>query len=167
MVGNLVVKKRRPINKKEARRIKQGLLKTHDLDLPISAGNYELASSENFDVVIQYGHIIALILDDTVLHLSVRGLLSHTPQTGWIQVDMGAVPFLCNGANAMSAGINDVSPEVVEGQYVWIREENHHKPLAIGKAILSSADMLSSDRGKAVQALHYIGDKVWEYGVKD
>ena len=80
---------------------------------------------------------------------------------------MGAVPFLCNGANAMSAGINDASPEVVEGQYVWIREENHHKPLAIGKAILSSADMLSSDRGKAVQALHYIGDKVWEYGVKD
>ena len=117
----------------------------HGLDLPISAGNYEQAFSENFDVVIQHGHIIALILDDTVLHLSVRGLLSHTPQTGWIQVDMGAVPFLCNGANAMSAGINDASPEVVEGQYVWIREENHHKPLAIGKAILSSADMLSSD----------------------
>ena len=142
-------------------------MKTHDLDLPISAGNYELASSENFDVVIQHGHIIALVLDEHVIHLSVRGLLSHTPQTGWIQVDMGAVPFLCNGANAMSAGINDASPEVIEGQYVWIREENHHKPLAIGKAILSSVDMLGSDRGKAVQALHYIGDKVWEYGVKD
>jgi len=45
-------------------------------------------------------------------------------------VDMGAVKFVCNGANVMSAGINEVSPEVVEGQYVWIREENHHKPLA-------------------------------------
>ena len=167
MVNNLVVKKRRPINKKEAKRIKQGLLDTHDLDLPISAGNYEQAFSENFDVVIQHGHIIALVLDEHVFHLSVRGLLSHTPQTGWIQVDMGAIPFLCNGANAMSAGINDASPEVIKGQYVWIREENHHKPLAIGQALLSSADMLSSDRGKAVQALHYIGDKVWEYGVKD
>ena len=166
MVSNLVVKKRRPINKKEAKRIKQGLFDTHNLDLPISAGNYELATSRNFDVVIQHGHIIALVLNDQI-HLSVRGLLSHTPQTGWVQVDMGAIPFVCNGANVMSAGINEASSEVVEGQYVWIREENHHKPLAVGKALLSSDDMLTLDKGKAIQALHYIGDKVWEYGVKD
>ena len=151
---------------------------THGLDLPISAGNYEQAFSsitkvvegvivrENFGVVIQHGHIIALVLDDQI-HLSVRGLLSHVPQTGWVQVDMGAVPFVCNGANVMSAGINEVSPEVVEGQYVWIRDENHHKPLAVGQALLSSKEMLSSEKGKAVKALHYIGDKVWEYGVKD
>ena len=166
MVKNIVVKKRRPINKREAKRIKQGLLDTHGLDLPISAGNYEQAFSENFGVVIQHGHIIALVLDDQI-HLSVRGLLSHVPQAGWVQVDMGAVKFVCNGANVMSAGINEVSPEVVEGQYVWIREENHHKPLAVGQALLSSKDMLSSGKGKAVKALHYIGDKVWEYGVKD
>ena len=90
---------------------------THGLDLPISAGNYEQAFSENFGVVIQHGHIIALVLDDQI-HLSVRGLLSHVPQAGWVQVDMGAVKFVCNGANVMSAGINGVSPEVVEGQYV-------------------------------------------------
>ena len=136
------------------------------LSLPISAGNYELATSRNFDVVIQHGHIIALDLNNQI-HLSVRGLLSHTPQAGWVQVDMGAIPFVCNGANVMSAGINEASSEVVEGQYVWIREENHHKPLAVGKALLSSDDMLTLDKGKAIQALHYIGDKVWEYGVKD
>ena len=28
-------------------------------------------------------------------------------------------------------------------------------------------DMISSGKGKAIEALHYIGDKIWDYGVKD
>ena len=36
--------------------------------------------------------------------------MANDVKTGWVQVDMGAVPFVCNGANTMSAGINDVSP---------------------------------------------------------
>ena len=166
VANNLVVKKRRPINKKEAKRIRQGLLNTHNMEFSIKAGEYELAKADDFDVIIQNGHIFALVVDD-VTHLSVRGLLSITPQTGWVQVDMGAVPYVCNGANVMSAGINDASSEVVEGQYVWIREESQHKPLAVGKSLLSSQEMLNSDKGKAIKALHYIGDKVWNYGVKD
>ena len=89
------------------------------------------------------------------------------PEKGWVQVDMGAVPFVCNGANIMAAGINAVSPEIVKGQYIWIRDENHQKPLAVGKALLDADEILHSNQGKAVEALHYIGDKIWEYGVKD
>ena len=166
MASHLVVKKRRPINKKEAKKIKQGLLDSHNMEFPIKAGSYEMALGETFDVIIQNGHIFALVLDD-IIHLSVRGLLSSTPQMGWVQVDMGAVPYVCNGANVMSAGINDASPEIVEDQYVWIREESQHKPLAVGQSLLNSKDMLDSDKGMAIKALHYIGDKVWEYGVND
>ena len=165
MVNNLLVKKRSPINKKEAKRIKQGLFDTHNVEFPIKAGEYEIATADDFDVIIQNGYIFALIVDD-VIHLSVRGLLSATPHSGWVQVDMGAIPYVCNGANVMSAGINDASPEIVEGQYVWIREESQHKPLAVGKSLLSSQEMLNLDKGKAIKALHYIGDKVWNYGVK-
>ena len=106
MVLDLVVKKRRPINKKEARFIKEGLFRTHNLDIPITAGKYEIGKTDNFDVLISKGNIIALI-DDTVVHLAVRGLLSNSVVSGWVQVDMGAVPYVCNGANTMSAGIND------------------------------------------------------------
>ena len=67
----------------------------------------------------------------------------------------------------MSAGINVVSPEVVKGQYVWIREENHHKPLAVGITLMDAEEMLTSQKGKAIKSLHYIGDKVWNYGIKD
>ena len=166
MVSQLVIKKRRPINKKEAKRFNKLLKEAHNSDFSFSAGKYETAISKDFDVIISQGHIIGLILGD-VAHLSVRGLLTHNPETGWIQVDMGAVPFVCNGANVMSAGINAVSPEIVKGQYVWIREENHQKPLGVGKALLDAEDILSSTKGKVIEALHYIGDKIWEYGVKD
>ena len=166
MAIQLDLKKRRPINKKEAKKFNNLLYKTHNLEFSLSAGKYETAFSKDFDVIIQQGYIIGLVLDDFA-HLSVRGLLSHIPETGWVQVDMGAVPFVCNGANVMAAGINGVSPEIIKGQYVWIREENHQKPLGVGKAILNADEILSSNQGKAVEALHYIGDKIWGYGVKD
>ena len=166
MAVELVVKKRRPINKKEARFIKEGILAAHNLDMPIKAGKYEIGKIDNFDILISKGNIIALIKDKFV-HFTVRGLLANSVETGWVQVDMGAVPFVCNGANAMSAGINGVSPEIVKNQYVWIREENHHKPLAIGLALMDAGEMLKSEKGKAIKSLHYIGDKIWNYGIKD
>ena len=151
MVVELVVKKRRPINKKEARFIKEGILAAHSLDMPIKAGKYEIAKIDNFDVLISKGNIIALIKDKLV-HLTVRGLLTNSVETGWVQVDMGAVPFVCNGANVMSAGINNVSPEIIKSQYVWIREENHHKPLAIGLALMDAKEMVTSEKGKAIKS---------------
>ena len=93
--------------------------------------------------------------------------MTVSPPPITVQVDMGAVPYVCNGANVMSAGINDASKEIVKGQYVWIREESHHKPLGVVKALLDRNEMLSLDKGKAIQAFHYIGDKIWSYGVKD
>ena len=166
MVSELIVKKRRPINKKEARSIKEGILSTHNIEMPISAGKFEIGKTDNFDVLISKGNIIALI-DNNLVHLAVRGLLMNSVERGWVQVDMGAVPYVCNGANTMSAGINDVSSEVVKGQYVWIREENHHKPLAVGIALMGAEEMLISEKGKAIKSLHYIGDKIWNYGIKD
>ena len=166
MASELIVKKRRPINKKEARSIKEGISSTHNLEMPISAGKFEIGKTDNFDVLISKGNIIALI-DNNLVHLAVRGLLINSVERGWVQVDMGAVPYVCNGANTMSAGINDVSPEVAKGQYVWIREENHHKPLAVGVALMDAKEMLMSEKGKAIKSLHYIGDKIWNYGIKD
>ena len=165
MATQLEIKKRRPINKKEAKLFNKLLTEAHGFSFTLSAGKYETAKSRDFDVIIQKGYIFALLLGD-VAHLSVRGLLTHVLETGWVQVDMGAIPFICNGANVMAAGINDVSPEISKGQFVWIREENHHKPLGVGRALLDGKEILESKQGKAIKALHYIGDKIWEYGVK-
>ena len=68
MASELIVKKRRPINKKEARSIKEGILSTHNLEMPISAGKFEIGKTDNFDVLISKGNIIALI-DLSLIHI--------------------------------------------------------------------------------------------------
>ena len=166
VVNQLQVKKRRPINKKEAKRFNKMLENAHNIHFSLSAGKYETAISKDFDIILDKGFIFGLILED-IAHLSVRGLLSNLPETGWVQVDMGAVPFVCNGANVMAAGINDASTEVAKEQYVWIRDENHKTPLGVGKALFDAKEMISAEKGKAIEALQYIGDKIWDYGVKD
>ena len=93
VVNQLQVKKRRPINKKEAKRFNKMLESAHNIHFSLSAGKYETAISKDFDIILDKGFIFGLILEDTA-HLSVRGLLSNLPEIGWVQVDMGAVPFV-------------------------------------------------------------------------
>ena len=73
MVSDLVVKKRRPINKKEARFIKEGLSRTHNLDLPILAGRYEIGKTDKWSIYqcrkCKIGDVITMILDLDKLEL--------------------------------------------------------------------------------------------------
>ena len=62
MASVLIVKKRRPINKKEARSIKEGILSTHNLEMPISAGKFEIGKTDNFDVLISKGTLSHLLI---------------------------------------------------------------------------------------------------------
>jgi PUA domain protein len=61
----------------------------------------------------------------------------------------------------MAPGIVEVD-DFDEGALVVIRDVVHGKALAIGKAIRSSTEIESSKQGKAIQNLHYVGDKLWE-----
>ena len=49
-----------------------------------------------------------------------------------IIVDMGAVKFVCNGANVMRPGITKFSGEFKEGDIVCITEESRNTFLAVG-----------------------------------
>ena len=78
-----------------------------------------------------------------------------------IIVDMGAIRYICGGADVMAPGIKDIIGEFKEGSLVVIRDINHKKALAIGKALKSSKEIKGSNKGKVIQNLHYIGDKIW------
>ena len=43
-----------------------------------------------------------------------------------------------------------------------IRDRAHGKPLAIGRAMMDSEDMVEATKGKAVKMLHHISDELWE-----
>jgi len=78
-------------------------------------------------------------------------------------VDMGAVPYVTNGADVMGPGIVEVDPDIKEGDMVWIRDMTHKRPLAIGKALVSAEVMAAKAPGKAIKNLHFVGDKIWKY----
>jgi PUA-domain protein len=80
-----------------------------------------------------------------------------------IVVDMGAVPYVCKGADVMAPGVVSIKGEFEENDLLLIVDERHGKPLAVGVALLSSEKMGTLDSGKIVKTIHYVGDKLWNY----
>jgi len=78
-----------------------------------------------------------------------------------VMVDMGAVKFVCNGANIMRPGITKFT-EFEKGQIVCVVEESQKKFLAVGISCTSSSEMESSQKGEVIKNMHYISDKFWE-----
>ena len=79
----------------------------------------------------------------------------------YVQVDMGAIKFMCKGANLMRPGIKKFS-EFSKNDIVCIVEESQNKFLAIGKSEVDSSELKDMDKGEVLKNLHYISDKAWE-----
>ncbi len=80
-----------------------------------------------------------------------------------ITVDMGAVKFMCKGANLMRPGIKEFT-EFKKDNLVCIVEESQHKFLAVGKAMVDSSELESMEKGEIIENIHYISDRFWETG---
>jgi len=80
-----------------------------------------------------------------------------------ITVDMGAVKHVVGGADIMRPGITHIDEGIAEDGLVVIIDEQHRKPLAIGKAMFSTEAMRAMDSGKVVKNIHYIGDDIWNF----
>jgi PUA-domain protein len=90
----------------------------------------------------------------TLMNLTIEGLPA-------VIVDMGAVPYVCKGADVMAPGIVEVQGMFSEGDYVVIRDVNHKKALAIGTALVPSEKVGTKEKGKTILNIHYVGDKLW------
>jgi malignant T-cell-amplified sequence len=86
----------------------------------------------------------------------------------YVMVDMGAVKFMCNGANVMRPGITNYT-QFEKNSVVCIIEESQHKFLAVGISCVPSTDLESMSKGEIIKNMHYISDKYWESGkiIKD
>jgi len=112
-----------------------------------------------------------LLIRDRVAYIIVDGrpfptlhtLLARAPPRGWVDVDEGAIPFLANGADCMAPGVVAADEGIKEGDWVWVRDARHKRPLAVGRAMMSGPDMAAAEKGKAVRTIHWVGDKVWAY----
>ena len=115
---------------------------------------------DDAQIITGKGLKILKIENDYLPFLSETTILEKFPN---VEVDMGAVKFMCKGANLMRPGIKKFT-EFEKDKLVCIVEETHYKFLAVGKSVVSSSELESMEKGEVIQNLHYISDKFWETG---
>ena len=101
---------------------------------------------------------ILKIRDEHLPFLSEIKTLEKFP---YVQVDMGAVKFMCKGANVMRPGIKKFS-DFIEGDIVCVVEESQNKFLAVGIAQVASSELEDMKNGEILKNFHYISDRAWE-----
>ena len=148
------------ISKSESSEILKNISSKWKLELPKTKNLKVHHIVDDAQLIIGEGFKALKIGDEYLPFLSETEILEKFPN---VMVDMGAVRFMCKGANVMRPGIKKYS-EFDEGDIVCVIEESQHKFLAIGKSIVSSADMDSMEKGEVLKNLHYISDKFWESG---
>ena len=92
--------------------------------------------------------------------LLFQDFVSHAPK---IVVDMGAVPYVCNGADIMAPGVVRVEGEFDKGEWVLVVDEKHGKPLAVGESLSDAASVRSTKQGAVVKNVHFVSDKIWNF----
>jgi PUA domain protein len=115
---------------------------------------------DDAQIITGNGIKILKVDDDYLPFLSETEMLEKFPT---VTVDMGAVKFMCKGANLMRPGIKEFT-EFEKDKLVCIVEESQHKFLAVGKSMVSSSELENMDKGEVIKNIHYISDKFWETG---
>lgn len=115
---------------------------------------------DDAQIITGEGVKILKINEDYIPFLSETKMLEKFPN---VMVDMGAIKFMCKGANVMRPGIKKYT-EFEKDQLVCIVEESQHKFLAVGKALVSSSELENMKKGEVIKNIHYISDKFWETG---
>lgn len=126
-----------------------------------ATGAVDVADCQGRKVLLLDQKPLATFFDDEVFP-TVKGLLQIAPEKRYVTVDMGAVEFIYNGADIMAPGIVDADEGIENGDLVWVREVEHEKPLAVGRAMTDGKEMIGSQKGKVVKNLHHVGDGLFE-----
>lgn len=146
------------LSKTDSGKVLESITLQWKIDVPKIKTLVKHEIDENTAVITGDG-FTAIKIDDAYLpFLSDTALLEKFPR---VTVDVGAIKFVCNGANIMRPGIKKFS-DFQKDDIVCVAEEAHSKFLAVGKALMSSDEMASVTKGEAVKNLHYISDKYWE-----
>jgi len=138
-----------------SRRLK---LNVRDL-VGVKKPNLESAEGPNVRVFYLDGKpFLAATKDGLIPTLFFEKVLFLLPR---ITVNMGAVPYVCNGADVLAPGIVKVDGAFAVGDIMLVVDERHGKPLAVVSALVDSQTTKDMKRGKVAGNLHYVGDALW------
>ena len=158
------LRRRTPLRFKQIRSISDEVEGRLGVSLNLANSFLEEAHFEGIDLILvdRVPKLMCLTNDSTKIWFpTLRGLLDWEVKCHWAEVDHGAIPFLMNGADCMAAGIQESDSRIGVGAPIWIRDEVHGRPLAIGWSLMDGDVMRQSSKGKAVLTVHWVGDELW------
>ena len=79
-----------------------------------------------------------------------------------ITVDMGAVKFVCNGADIMRPGIVEIDQDIEKNEIITIIDEKNKMPIAIGQTKHTGQELQEMKDGKVIKNIHYVTDEIWQ-----
>lgn len=156
-----MTKSRHPIRERDARDVSEALSQIFGADVSWKGKLVEESEDGGFHLYFVEGIPLAFAFEGRVMP-TVKGLLEYPATARYVTVDEGAVKFVLNGADIMAPGVTEADPLVKAGDAVWIREEKHKRPLAVGLALMSGPEMAAAEKGKAVRSVHHLRDKLWD-----
>ena len=156
--------RRYPLKAKESKQIVEEASKELRLDLEAiysSKANVEVVESDVGSIYIVGGKPALFKDGERILPtLLFNEFIAKAPK---IVVDMGAVPYVCKGADVMAPGIVRIEGEFTQGELVIVVDVKFGKALALGESLINAENARCIRRGPVVKTLHYVGDKVWDY----
>ncbi len=162
----LKVRRRTRLRRKEVDAWFHRLAEDFGMPMPADETPVDQAEAGEMRLLIRDEEAVAMVLGDAIAP-TVRGLLAFPAQKRFVTVDMGAVPFVYNGADVMAPGIVEADPSIRVGDFVWVRDEKNRRPLAVGRAIMDGPTMAREERGKAIETVHHVGDDLWRLGEEE
>jgi len=162
---SLIIKNRHSLKSKEIKIFQNELKNFYDYSFIDNKSFVEIADLEGFKIIFVDNEPSFMLYENRIF-FTLYGINKYKPKKKFVVVDMGAVRFVTNGADVMAPGIVDADRGISEGDPVWVCDEKHRKPLAIGVAIINGEQMVHEKKGKAVKILHYVGDFIWNFSLK-
>ena len=148
------------LKRKQLKQINKALTDHYQYDFHLLDLRVEGASSKEGDILI-LDKVPTFFTVEGHFYLTLKGHNRYDVLTKYVTVDMGAVPFLVNGADVMAPGIVDADNSIQKGDVIWVRDEKNLKPILIGKSKESGERLISLSKGKVVNTLHFVGDALW------
>jgi PUA-domain protein len=131
-----------------------------DLDAVFgSKANVEIVEAEFGALLLIEGKPVLFKLGEAVLPTLVSAEI--LAKLSKVVVDMGAVKFVCNGADVMAPGIRRIEGAPAKGDLVVVVDEKYGKPLALGEMLIAADEARAMKQGPVIKSKHYVSDKVW------
>ncbi len=140
----------------------EGLTRTFKIDVEVllkPKTGFEVLETPKHKIFLANGVPMFAKSDDSLFPtLTFNEMSSRLPK---VTVDLGAIPYLCNGADVMAPGVRGIQGDFTKGELVLVVDEKYGKPIAISQALYDSESVKTLKQGKILKNLHYVGDEVW------